>query len=894
MSRVYEYRESGLGLEVSGLDDQGARVMAIVPDGGLATTVRSSFVWPVPEGWSLREAATAPVAYATAYYSLVVRGGMRPGQSVLVHAGSGGVGQAAIALALRADCLVFATAGSREKRSFLKSRFPQLGDHSIGNSRDESFYVMVMTQTNGRGVDLVLNSLAEEKLQASVRCLAENGHFLEIGKFDMYNDKSIGLRVFLKNISFHGINLMKVMSSDQHAREQLRALLSTGMREGVVTPLPSTVFERDQVEEGFRYMATGNHIGKVLIRVSSEIKPTRGLAQPRLAFSPEEYIIVTGGLGGLGQELCGLLVERGARHLVLSSRQRPASALQALRLRRWREAGVEVLVIPAEEDAETLVRRCRGPVVAVFHLAAVLRDGLLESQTANAFAEVWFPKAWLARRLDAATRDLCPGLRFFVAFSSAASGFGNPGQAAYGLASSSVERLVERRVADGLHGLAVQWGPVADVGLAADLPAPGAAHQSVASFLATLEALVSSGRRGVVTSVVAAAAGIPGGGSGDQLLLTLSKILNVTDVRELPPHATLAELGVDSLMQVEIRMGIERHSGLALSHAETRNLTVERILCLAGRALSEVPVEGVSPEQEEARRFVALMQLGGSTTAALPLPRDTTVHLGPAATVPGERRPLFLVHPVDGRADSLRELASSLDRPAVCFQFSHEAPRQSLSRLAAFYIQKLRQLQPTGPYLLGGYSMGVMVAVEMALQLEEVDGARAHLVSLDGLPSMEKLGRPHVLARIEARYLLSAAQTRCPEVDAVSLERELASRDSWGPRLDRCLVALAGRRVSAAELEETRQSLEAFHWRVEACARHERRRGAAICGHVLVVVAEEGLVRAEDDPDSRFSEVSTGRVDVVRVEGGHVSFICGEARCSVVAGHINSWLAALE
>lgn len=167
--------------------------MGMVAARGLATTVLAdrSFLWAVPEHWSLEEAATVPVAYATAYYALAVRGGMRAGESVLVHAGSGGVGQAAIALALHAGCAVYTTVGTAEKRAFLLSRFPELPEQNIANSRDTSFEQQVLVRTRGRGVDLVLNSLAGDKLLASVRCLAEGGRFLEIGKLDLSNDTAL-------------------------------------------------------------------------------------------------------------------------------------------------------------------------------------------------------------------------------------------------------------------------------------------------------------------------------------------------------------------------------------------------------------------------------------------------------------------------------------------------------------------------------------------------------------------------------------------------------------------------------------------------------------------------------------------------------------------------------
>lgn len=186
-------QECILGLEFSGRSSNGKRVMGMVAACGLASSVLADkgFLWEVPAKWSLEEAATVPVAYATAYYALSVRGRMRRGEAVLVHAGTGGVGQAAISIALHAGCTVYTTVGTPDKRAFLRERFPALPPENIGNSRDTSFEQMIKRRTRGRGVDLVLNSLAADKLHASVRCLAEGGRFLEIGKLDLSNDTAL-------------------------------------------------------------------------------------------------------------------------------------------------------------------------------------------------------------------------------------------------------------------------------------------------------------------------------------------------------------------------------------------------------------------------------------------------------------------------------------------------------------------------------------------------------------------------------------------------------------------------------------------------------------------------------------------------------------------------------
>lgn len=213
---------------------------------------------------------------------------MKRGHTILIHSGTGGVGLAAIGLALHVGCKVFVTVGTKEKREFLKEKFPQLTDREIGNSRDTSFEQMVYKGTKGRGVDFVLNSLVEEKLQASVRCLAQGGNFLEIGKFDLATNKALQLLFLEKEATFHGLMLDMLLDSNPAEFREIERMLFDLIGQGAVTPLPRKIFEKDESESAFRFMTTGKHMGKVLVKIRDEEpekkivpvpKPMRGLVR---------------------------------------------------------------------------------------------------------------------------------------------------------------------------------------------------------------------------------------------------------------------------------------------------------------------------------------------------------------------------------------------------------------------------------------------------------------------------------------------------------------------------------------------------------------------------------------------------------------------------------------
>ncbi|XP_075725722.1 fatty acid synthase-like isoform X2 [Rhipicephalus microplus] len=540
--------EAFLGMEYSGRDWNGKRVMGIVKGQSIASvlTVEPALTWDIPESWSMEEAATVPMAYSTAYYALILRAGMQPGESVLIHSGSGAVGQAAISIALSMGCEIFTTVGTNDKREFLKRRFPALKDRNIANSRDLSFEENVMNETEGHGVHLVLNSLSNEKLQASVRCLATHGRFVEIGKFDLFENMNLGMSEFLQNVNFHGIMLDSLWKDDPIAsahKRSLNALVAEGIRSGVVQPLNAFKFTREETEEAFRFIASGKHIGKVVVQMRPEEDERVARAPPltleavaRPHFYRHKSYVIVGGLGGFGLELAQWMVTRGCRKLLLISRNGIRTGYQRLALKRWTDLGATVLVstddVSTKEGASKIIEEASslGPVGGIFNLAVVLRDALMENQTAEMYAEVCKPKVLATQSLDEVSRQECPELDHFVVFSSFSSGRGQVGQTNYGFANSVAERLCERRVADGLSGLAIQWGPIGEVGafhesMHTETQFFGLLPQPINSCLAVMDYFLSQKQPIVSCFVKSTKSSTQDGGEKRNLVESVARIL---------------------------------------------------------------------------------------------------------------------------------------------------------------------------------------------------------------------------------------------------------------------------------------------------------------------------------------------------------------------------------
>lgn len=596
-----------LGLEFSGRDSTGRRVMAMVQAKSLATTCVASrnMIWEIPDGWTMEQASTVPCVYSTVYYALVVRGRMKKGEKILIHAGSGGVGQAAISVALHHGLTVYTTVGSQQKRDYLKQTFPQLTDANISNSRDTSFEQFIMQATNGKGVDLVLNSLAEEKLQASIRCLGLNGRFLEIGKLDLNNNSPLGMSVFLKNTSFHGILLDSVMEGDDDTIEEVVGLVADGIKNGAVRPLPTSVFNDKQVEQAFRFMASGKHIGKVVIKVRDEepkntkisgFAPKLMTSIPRTYMHREKSYIIVGGLGGFGLELANWMVSRGATKIVLTSRSGIKTGYQSLMVRRWRDRGVTISIdtndVTTLKGTQNLLNESNklGPVGGIFNLAAVLRDGLLGDQTEKDFQQVCVPKVDGTKYLDVASRELCPELDYFICFSSISCGRGNIGQTNYGLANSTMERICENRQANGLPGTAIQWGAIGDTGLVIeslgdnDTIIGGTLPQRMFSCLQTMDVFMQQ-PHAVLSSMVVAEKRKADAGSGVSLVGCVANILGLKDLKNVPDQASLGDLGMDSLMGAEIKQTLERNYDVVMSATEIRQLSFGKLKALGKKTL---------------------------------------------------------------------------------------------------------------------------------------------------------------------------------------------------------------------------------------------------------------------------------------------------------------------
>lgn len=415
-------------------------------------------IYPKPAILSDEEAATIPITFMTAYYALHHFAGMAAGERVLIHAGAGGVGMAAVQLAQRAGAEIFATAGSPEKRDLLKS----LGVQHVMDSRSLDFADEIMEITGGQGVDIVLNSLAGDFITKSMAVLADHGRFLEIGKTGIWTAEQVA--AFNPTLSYYVVFLGDALRNDQALTQAMYRDLMALLEAGALRPLRYRVFPIEDAVSAFRFMAQAKHIGKIVL------KQPGGSA---IHIRPDATYLITGGMGGIGLHIANWLVEQGAQRLVLAGRSVPSEAVEAA-VAGMEAAGAQVVLSRCDvaQEAEITgliedIQRTLPPLRGIVHAAGALDDGLLIQQDWSRFMTPLHPKlngTWNLARLAA---DL--QLDFLSFFSAGAALLGSQGQSNYAAANAFVDSFVYTCRAQGLPAFSISWGAWDNVGMTAGL-----------------------------------------------------------------------------------------------------------------------------------------------------------------------------------------------------------------------------------------------------------------------------------------------------------------------------------------------------------------------------------------------------------------------------------------
>ncbi|MBA0048104.1 type I polyketide synthase [Mycobacteroides sp. LB1] len=650
-----------LGEGVTGVE-VGQRVYGSM-QGAFASrfNVPAQFLAPIPDGISAVEAATIPAAALTVRLSFDWAQ-LKPGDKVLIHAASGGVGLAAIQMAQQFGAEVFATAST-----FKRATLRKLGVKYVYDSRTTDFADQILADTDGAGVDVVLNSLTSEGfIEATLRATAKNGRFAEIAKRDIWTPEQ--MTEARPDIAYEIVALDTVMFQEP---ERIRALLtevSEGLAKGEWTPLPAEIYPLTEARTAFRRMQQARHIGKIVCQMPNPLAPR-----------PDRTYLITGGLGAIGLHTAAYLAQLGAGDIVLTSRRAPDAAAQQLidDITERYKTRIHVFSADIGEESEVanLLQRIRAelpPLAGVVHLAGVLDDALLGQQSVERFRTSLAPKAFGAGYLDRLTRG--DDLDIFIVSSSVSALFGSPGQSNYATANALLDGLVAQRRSQGLPATGINFGPWAQGGMAsseaatANISAQGLIPLEPSAALAALAEAIANGT-GQATVIKAnwqRAAKVLGSSRPPILDLVLpsaigevtgdSELLNqlmeipvpqragfVTEFlqREVqnflrlaqPPAATnrFLDLGTDSLMAIELRNRLHSQFGGKFTINATAVFDYPTIGGLAEYLVGQLPDAGSeSGDAESVEGPDVGSESGEAESVEAPEskdePADTSVH----------------------------------------------------------------------------------------------------------------------------------------------------------------------------------------------------------------------------------------------------------------------------
>lgn len=432
-------------------------------------TTHSAGLFIKPKRISFADAATLPTVFSTANFAMRNLANLQKGEKILIHAGTGGVGQAAIQIAHDMGLEIFATAGSKEKQQLLR----ELGVEHVMNSRTLDFVDDIRRITNGYGVDAVLNSLAGDFIPKSLSVLAPFGRFIEIGKVDIYNNSQIGMELLRNNISFFIFDLIEYI---MYRTPQVAAMfqqLREKFEQGVYKPLTHNDFPITKVEEAYRFMAQGRHVGKNVLTFDLPSIPIGTRTEDGGLFRKDGTYLITGGASGFGLEIAKWMGHQGAGHVVLMSRSGPADDTARLTIAEIEKSGVKITDARGDvtklADVQRVVRECQAdakrPLRGVVHGAMVIYDEFLAALDEAAFLKVLRPKMDGAWNLHLATRQLA--LDHFICFSSFSAVIGAPKQGNYNAGNVFLDALAHYRQAAGLPALTLNWGAISGAGFVA-------------------------------------------------------------------------------------------------------------------------------------------------------------------------------------------------------------------------------------------------------------------------------------------------------------------------------------------------------------------------------------------------------------------------------------------
>ncbi|CAK1541490.1 unnamed protein product [Leptosia nina] len=677
------------GMDFSGETTNGTKVMGLTNKGAARTSIKANpnLLWPVPDHWSLEDAATVPLAYCLAFYCLAIKSKLVPGMRVLIHGGSGALGQAAISICLANNCEVFTTVSDSSKKHFLKRLFPQLKETNIGNSRDVTFGDMVLGKTKGVGCDIIMSCVKGELKNISLKCCAASGLMIDTSLLKNKEKFIYGMYNMTKSRSFKVIDFSPVFEKEHEGDlKLLQLLVSEGIARGYVRPLTRVVYNPEEVSRAFRLVAASNHRGRVLINMKQKITAYK----TRLSVSPDKYHVVISDEDILVIEFVGRLVEEGARKIQLICAK--GSNFLMYKIKAWKELGVGVEVTVKDiwnisKISEILDDPIKAQVEGIYTIVTKKSD----SAKVTKFLD----------NLDKNTQKGCTKLRYFAIINEE---------------SHIGQDICVSRSKSLLPAMHVTLPPLR----CTDEP-----HKqrtiSIKSAIETIE-------RALLSPYVIITSEIPV--RNTSLSKEVAVLAGVTIPETVDETTSFIDLGMDLVKSQAIRTFLGDKYYIHLDEDQVPNLTFERL-----QKFEDLSTEKVFYDTKGLDTFLSYADNDEllATTEMVFLPTMTNTTAMRHDEFDASQIFLCIVPGIEGHHQRFTKMCERLKLPAMVLQPKLGEPNETLEELAERLTQILLNQTDLKNFYLLGYESGVCIALEMASILES-KGLTGLVYCLGGSP----------------------------------------------------------------------------------------------------------------------------------------------------------------
>ncbi|CAH1636735.1 unnamed protein product [Spodoptera littoralis] len=831
---------NGFGKEFSGININGDRVMGLLPGGALRSVVEAdpALLWPVPEHWTLEDAATVPLAYVNAFYCLDYIFNMkRDGDtSIFVNGASEPFGQAVISVALFFGYKIFANVEDKQKKELLLKLFPELNEESIVCSRVDAHSTVIMN-SNAHCCNIVINCASGPLRQSAMKCVSKMGFVLDVCEEDMKNNKDFGLSFLREERNYKGIMVSSIFKPEfAEEKKKIQLLMVRGIMTGVVRPLNRIVYSPTEVPRAFRLTSLKRFCGNVLIRMKDPNISSEDLCvTPRQSYSSDGSYIVVCDESELGFEVADRLVHRGARNLLLNLKPNSSAGYCYIKLASWKKLNVNVRIssenLATDKECVNLIREGAklAPVYGIFIVENYQTDDKEDDLDTETMMQKFNNTIRVVANLDVSSRNLCNNLKHFVVLNYSSKGASDE------YAVSVIEKICEARNEACLPALAfrVDWINEFDTN---GENGTKTRSQKLSTVMNALETSLKLNYTDVVSfdlkkrnnyDFLAKLAKII------EIKLLIKNVYNVDYCTE-----TLSQLDVGSLKSlgsIEKRQNTKFDAGLGAFYTYTDDDE-----CMATEPMIQMPTKLSSGTEEEQE-------------------------LDPKETY------LILIPGFEGHHQMFYRVTERLKVRAMTFQLGPDINQENIQKMAIDILTFMKKrFELKSNFYLMGYSFGVNVALELAALFEK-EGRVGTVYCLDSSPDALRVQLDAYVGNltdtelqnkiVEHMYRLMTGR------DNEELKNDLERSETWSEKVDACVSRL--RELASYSNQYKRSILESAYRRIMLARQYEP--DFKLESQLVLM---KGIPHPKAGPlpeDYNLSKYTTKPVKVFNIESDHAS-----------------------